>query len=73
LITRTNSGGETFNAAEIVGAGAAAAISFAYYPGQYRTWTKTGQCWLTSVIPETATFAAEEFWPDINAIFHRKP
>lgn len=72
LITRTDSGGETFNAAEIVGAGAAAAISSAYYPSQYRTWTKTGQRWLTSVILDTATFAAKEFWPDINSIFHGK-
>jgi hypothetical protein len=72
LITRTDSGAETFNAAEIVGAGAAAAISSAYYPGQYRTWTKIGQRWLTNVILDTATFAVKEFWPDINAIFHRK-
>jgi NADH dehydrogenase len=46
--------------------------SSAYYPGQYRTWTKIGQRRLTSVILDTATFAAKEFWPDVNAIFHRK-
>jgi hypothetical protein len=32
--------------AEIIGAGAAAGISDFYYPGQERTWTKTGQGWL---------------------------
>jgi hypothetical protein len=42
LITRTNSGSETFNASEIVGAGAASGISDLYYPKQERTWTKTG-------------------------------
>ena len=45
---------------------AAAGISSAYYPGQYRTWTKTGQRWLTSVVLDSATFAAKEFWPDIH-------
>ncbi len=73
LITRTDGGGETFNASEIVGAGAAAGISSAYYPGQYRTWTKTGQRWLTSVLIDGGTFVVKEFWPDINsAVFHQK-
>jgi hypothetical protein len=71
VITRTDSGHETFNASEIVGAGTAAGISSLYYPTQYRTWTKVGQRWLTNVLLDFGTFAAKEFWPDVNhAIFH---
>ena len=40
VITRTDSGHETFNASEIVGAGTAARISSLYYPTEYRTWTR---------------------------------
>lgn len=73
LITRTDSGSESFNASEIVGAGAAAGISDLYYPSQERDWTKTGQRWLTNVSLDGATFVFKEFWPDINsAIFHQK-
>jgi len=73
LITRTDSGRETFNASEIIGAGAASGISDFYYPGQERTWTKTGQRWLTNVSLDGATFVLREFWPDINnTLFHKK-
>jgi len=46
FITRTDSGGNTFNVSEVGGAGAAAAISNLYYPSPERTWTKTYQRWL---------------------------
>jgi hypothetical protein len=72
LITRTDSGRETFNASEILGSGIAAGISSTYYPTQYRTWTKIGQRWLTNALLDFGTFAAKEFWPDVNhAIFHQ--
>jgi hypothetical protein len=71
VITRTDSGKETFNVSEVLGAGVSASISSAYYPSQYQTWTKTGQRWLTNVLLDFGTFAAKEFWPDVNrAIFH---
>jgi hypothetical protein len=71
LITRTDSGKETFNASEVLGSGTAAAISSLYYPTVYRTWTKVGQRWLTNALLDFGTFAAKEFWPDVNnAIFH---
>ncbi|HTZ89504.1 MAG TPA: hypothetical protein VMA71_04135 [Alloacidobacterium sp.] len=73
LITRTDSGSETFNSSEIIGAGAASGISSLYYPSQERTWTKVGQHWLTDVSLDGMTFIFKEFWPDINnAIFHQK-
>jgi hypothetical protein len=71
VITRSDSGKETFNASEVFGAGTAAAISSTYYPTQYRDWTKIGQRWLTNVLLDFGTFAAKEYWPDVNrAIFH---
>jgi hypothetical protein len=73
LITRTDGGSETFNASEIVGAGAASGISSLYYPGAERTWTKVGQRWFTNVSLDGLTFVFKEFWPDVNnAIFHQK-
>ena len=73
LITRSDRGGETFNFSEVVGAGGASGISTTYYPGPEKTWTKTGQRWLTNVIIDGATYVFQEFWPDINnAVFHQK-
>jgi hypothetical protein len=72
-ITRTDNGNESFNASEIVGAGAAAGISDFYYPARERTWTKTGQRWVLNMGLDGATFAFKEFWPDINnKFFHQK-
>jgi hypothetical protein len=73
VITRSDSGGEVFNDAEILGAGTAAAISSAYYPSGYQNWTKVGQRWLTNVLIDGGTFGAKEFWPDVNrALFHQE-
>ena len=73
LITRKDSGGNTFNTSEIVGAGAASGISTWYYPENEQHWTKTGQRWLQNVILDGATYAFQEFWPNINnAFFHQK-
>ena len=72
-ITRTDSGHETFNASEIVGAGAAAGVSSLYYPSQERTFTKTYQLWFTSIAIDAGSSLFKEFWPDINnKIFHQK-
>lgn len=73
LITRTDAGNETLNVSEIVGAGAASGISGLYYPSQERTWTKTGQRWVTNITVDGLTFIFKEFWPDVNsAVFHQK-
>lgn len=73
LITRTDSGKETFNISEVVGAGAAAGTSNLYYPSHYRTWTKTGQRWASNVGLDSVDWIFKEFWPDINShIFHQK-
>jgi hypothetical protein len=71
LVTRQDSGGEMFNFSEIMGSGSAAGIASLYYPTRYRTWTKVGQKWLTSVLIDSANYTFKEFWPDINhKLFH---
>ena len=73
FITRTDSGGETFNFSEIVGNGAGAGVSDLYYPSRERTWTKTGQKWATQVGLDGFFNIFKEFWPDIDrGIFHQK-
>ena len=73
LITRSDSGKETFNFSEVVGSGAASGISAAYYPTREQTWTKVGQRWLQNGIIDGATYVLQEFWPDVNSkLFHTK-
>lgn len=72
LITRTDSGKQSFNISEIAGAGAAAAISNVYYPPG-NTWVKTYQRWGSQVLQDAIDFEFKEFWPDVNrALFHNK-
>ncbi len=71
LITRTDSGGSSFNFSEIVGNGAGAGISNLYYPQQERTWTKTGQKWLLQIGIDGIFNMGKEFWPDINRVVFR--
>ena len=73
FITRTDAGGRTFNFSEIVGNGAGAGITDAYYPTRERTWTKTYQKWGTQIALDGVFNIAKEFWPDINhSVFHGK-
>ena len=73
LVTRTDSGGRTFNVSEIVGNGAGAGASDQYYPSRERTWTKTGQKWITQIALDGVFNIVKEFWPDVNRlVFHGK-
>jgi hypothetical protein len=73
LITRKDSGDNTFNISEVVGAGAAAGISNSYYSADTNVWVKTYQRWLSQMVQDAASNIAKEFWPDINhALFHNK-
>lgn len=66
LVTRTDSGGRSFNFSEIIGNGAGAGISDLYYPSQERNWTKTGQKWVTQIALDGVFNIFKEFWPDIS-------
>jgi len=71
VVTRTDSGGRTFNFSEVAGNAAGAAISNLYYPRQERTLSKTGQKWLLQLGIDAVFDVAKEFWPDINHhVFH---
>jgi hypothetical protein len=73
VITRSDSGHETFNFSEIAGAGMFSGVANLYYPSQERTLTKTYQRWITNLAIDGCTFAFKEVWPDINnTIFHQK-
>lgn len=66
VVTRSDAGNETFNFSEVVGTGASAALSNAYYPGSQRTVSQTGQNWALDLGVDAATFMFREFWPDIR-------
>ena len=73
LVTRNDAGGMAPNVSEVVGNGAAAGLSGLYYPSQERTWTKTGQRWITQIGLDGFSNMIKEFWPDVNALlFHNK-
>ena len=69
LITRTDSGRRMINISEIVGNGAGAGISDLYYPSRERTWTKTGQKWVTQIALDGVFNIAKEFWTSIILFF----
>ena len=71
LVTKSDSGHATFNAGEVIGAGAAAGISSLYYPTSQQNFSQTGQRWATNVGIDAGTFVFKEFWPDLNHyLFH---
>ena len=73
FITRKDSGNNTFNLSEVIGAGAAAGIGNAYYPTTQNPWVKTYQRWISQIAQDGLGNLAKEFWPDINrAVFHSK-
>jgi hypothetical protein len=73
FITRTDSGKNTANLSELIGAGAAAGIGNAYYPAQSNSWVKTYQRWGTQVALDGVFNMLKEFWPDIDrVVFHGK-
>jgi hypothetical protein len=55
-----------------VGNGAAAGIASLYYPSEDRTWTKTGQRWLTQVGLDGASNLIKEYWPFLNSKLFRR-
>jgi hypothetical protein len=71
VVTRSDSGTRVINLSEIIGSGAAAGLSNAYYPEQERSFANTGTQWGLNIGIDAAAFVAKEFWPDINRhLFH---
>ena len=73
VVTRSDSGHETFNYSEVFGAGIFAGVANLYYPSPERTEVKSYQRWVTNLAIDGITFAFKEVWPDINgSVFHQQ-
>jgi len=66
VITKTDSGGRSFNYSEIVGNGMEAGLSNFYYPPEERGFGKTAQNWGTQLEAAALNNIVKEFWPDIR-------
>jgi hypothetical protein len=66
FITKTDSGGTSFNFSEVVGNGLEAGLSNAYYPPQERGLSQTTLNWGTQMESAVLNHIFQEFWPDIR-------
>ena len=66
VVTKRDSGGETFNWSEVGGNALEAALSTAYYPEQERTASKTAENFATQIESAALNNIAKEFWPDVR-------
>lgn len=72
VVTKSDSGGKTFNMSEVGGDFASAAVSNLYYPPQERGIVKTSENWGTQLESAALNNIAKEFWPDIRKyVFHQ--
>jgi hypothetical protein len=72
VITKTDSGGTSFNWSEVVGNGFEAGLSNAYYPPQERGLRKTAINWGAQIESAGLNNIAKEFWPDIRRLIFRR-
>jgi len=66
VLTKTDSGGTSFNLAEILGDGCEAGLANVYYPPQERGLSKTAESWGVGIESAAANNLIKEFWPDIH-------
>jgi hypothetical protein len=66
VVTKTDSGGISFNCSEILGNGMEAGLSNFYYPAEERGLSKTAQNWGTQIEAAALNNVVKEFWPDIR-------
>ena len=66
FVTKTDSGGTSFNWSEVMGNGLEAGLSNAYYPPQERGLSQTGLNWGTQMESAVLNHVFQEFWPDIR-------
>lgn len=73
FVTKTDSGGTSFNWSEVGGNGMEALLSNAYYPPQERGASQTLRGWGTQMESAALNNIVKEFWPDIRQkVFRRK-
>jgi hypothetical protein len=66
FVTKTDSGGTSFNWSEVAGNGLEAGLSNAYYPPQERGLSQTARNWGTQMESAVLNHVFQEFWPDIR-------
>lgn len=72
VVTRTDSGGTTFNFSNIVGTAMSAALSNAYYPPRNRNAGAAAKNWGISLGGSGLANLLPEFWPDFHAWVKRR-
>ncbi len=73
FVTKTDSGGTSFNWSEVGGNGMEAALSNLYYPPQERGVSQTALNWGTQMESAVLNHFFQEFWPDIRKkVFRQK-
>jgi hypothetical protein len=66
VVTKTDSGGTSFNFSEVGGNALEAGLSNAYYPPEERGLTKTAENWGAQMESAALNNIAKEFWPDFR-------
>jgi hypothetical protein len=72
FVTKTDSGGTSFNWSEVAGNGLEAALANLYYPPQERGLSQTARNWGTQMESAVLNHVFQEFWPDIRRKLRRK-
>jgi hypothetical protein len=72
VLTKTDSGGTTFNWSEVGGNALEAGLSNAYYPAQERGGRQTAINWGAQMESAALNNLAKEFWPDIRRLIFRQ-
>lgn len=72
VITRTDSGGQTFNASRVLGSAASQAVADLYVPGQKQGMHPIAGCISYNLLRDMGMNLMHEFWPDLRRKFlHR--
>src|SRR6202140_1913071 len=66
FVTKTDSGGNSFNWSEVAGNGLEATLANVYYPPQERGLSQTARNWGTQMESAVLNHVFQEFWPDIR-------
>jgi hypothetical protein len=73
VITRTDSGGQAFNASRILGNAASQAVADLYVPGQRQGMHPIAGTISYNLLRDMGMNLVHEFWPDVRRkVFHRK-
>src|ERR1700674_1107567 len=72
FVTKTDSGGTSFNWSEVAGNGLEAALANVYYPPQERGVSQTARNWGTQMESAVLNHVFQEFWPDIRRKIFRR-